>query len=59
MKNVTRNFRRARTTGIPFRAEYATHEQKQLMENLKKEADSNGFQISTQSAIPCEEQSID
>lgn len=37
------------TTGIPFRIEYGTYEQRKLLEDLKKEALTNGFQVSLNS----------
>lgn len=33
------------TTGIPFRVEYASYEQRKLLEDLKKESTTNGFQV--------------
>jgi len=37
------------TTGIPFRKEYGSYEHKKLLEDLKKESLTNGFQVSLNS----------
>jgi len=37
------------TTGIPFRVEYRNYKQRKLLEDLKKESTTNGFQVSLNS----------